>query len=438
MSVLPRLVSAVLALLPLGGALRANDELPAPPQTQPVVLRGATIHPVTGPDVPDGEIVFEGGKITAVGRGLTVPAGARVIDVAGKHVYPGLISAHTSLGLTEIQSVRGNTDSAEVGSVNPNARAQVVVNADSELLPIARANGVLTALVVPKTADGLVSGVSSLLHLDGWTWESMTVKADVGLHVFWPDLRVNRDPRFPVTAGNQQIEIDRRLRNLRELFGAARAYQQAVDAGHPGRTDLRLAALGPILRGELSVFVHADSERQIEDAVRWAGQEKLRLVLVGGQDAWRVADLLKERGVPVIVSPVDTIPLRRGEAYDAAYANPGKLHAAGVRFCIANEGSDFDAAHDRNLPYQAGQAAAHGLPREEALRAISLYPAQILGVADRLGSLEAGKDATFIVTSGDPLEVMTQVEAAFIDGRPVDLSNRQTRLYEKYKRKYAP
>ena len=420
------------------GAACANDELPAPPQAQAVVLRGGTVHPVVGPDVPGGELIFDHGKITAVGRDLPAPAGAKVIDVSGKHLYPGLIAAHTSLGLTEVQSVRGNTDSAEVGSINPNARAQFVVNADSEFLPVARANGVLTALVVPKTADGLISGVSSLLYLDGWTWESMTMRPDVGLHVFWPDLRIDRDPRFPLNPEDQQKEIDARLRKLRETFDAARAYRQAVEAGRPGRTDLRLAALLPVLRGELPVFVHADTVRQIEDAVRWAAEAKLRLVLVGGQDAWRVADLLKEHDVPVVVSPVDAIPLRRWEAYDTAYANPAKLHAAGVRFCIANGGSDFDAAHERNLPYQAGQAAAHGLPREEALRAVTLYPAQILGVAARLGSLEVGKDATLIVTSGDPLEVTTQVEAAYIDGRPVDLSNRQTRLYEKYRQKYAP
>ena len=434
---LPRLVLAAAVLWLAADSLYANDELPAPPQAQPVMLHGGTIHPVTGPDIT-GDLLLDHGKIAAVGRDLLVPAEARMVDVTGKHLYPGLISAHTALGLTEIQSVRGNADFAEVGAINPNTRAQVVVDADSELFPVARANGILTALIVPKTADGLISGVSSLLHLDGWTWESMTVKADVGLHVFWPELRIDHDPRFPISPDDQQKSIDARLRRLRETFAAARAYQQAADSGHAGRTDLRLAALAPALRGELPVFVHADTVRQIEDAVRWADEGKLRLVLVGGQDAWRVADLLKEHDVPVIVSPVDAIPLRRWEAYDTAYANPAKLHAAGVRFCIANSGSDFDAAHDRNLPYQAGQAASHGLPREEALRAVTLYPAQILGVGDRLGSLETGKDATLIVTTGDPLEVATQVEAAYIDGRPVDLSNRQTRLYEKYRQKYAP
>ncbi len=433
-----RFVAALAGAFLLTCGADASDELPAPAQSQPVVLRGATIHPVSGPEIPAGEIIFEHGKITGIGRDLPVPDGAKIIDVTGKHIYPGLISAHTVLGLTEVQSVRGSSDVTEVGAVNPNARAQVAINPDSELLPVARANGILTALAVPKTADGLISGISTLIHLDGWTWESMTVKADVGLHVFWPDLRIDRDPRYPQTPEEQQKQIDARQRHLQDTFDSARAYQKGLEAGGNELADVRLAAMLPVLKGDMPVFVHAADVRQIEAAVRWAASERLKLVIVGGQDAWRVTDLLKQHDVPVIVSPVNALPLRRWEAYDTAYANAGKLQAAGVRFCIANDGSDFEAAHDRNLPYQAAQAAAHGLPRDEALKSVTLYPAQILGVGDRLGSLEVGKDATLIVTTGDPLEIMTQVEAAYIDGRPVDLSNRQTRLYDKYKHKYAP
>ena len=422
----------------LARGVRASDESPAPPQGEPVVLRGATIHPVTGPEIPGGEIVFEHGKITGIGRDLPLPEGTKIVDATGRHIYPGLISAHTVLGLTEVQSVRGSTDLVEAGAINPNARAQVAINPDSELLPVARSNGILTALVVPKTRDGLISGLSTLVHLDGWTWESMTVKADVGLHVFWPELTINKDPHFPVTPEDQQKAIDTRRRQLQDTFDTARAYRKALETGSTAPVDVRFAAMLPVLKGELPVFVHARDIGQIEAAVCWGADEHLRVVIVGGQDAWRVTDLLKAHDVPVIVSPVNALPLRRWEGYDTAYANPGKLQAAGVRFCIANDGSDFEAAHERNLPYQAAQAAAHGLPRDEALRAVTLYPAQILGVADRLGSLEVGKDATLIVTTGDPLEITTQVEAAYIDGRPVDLSNRQTRLYDKYKRKYAP
>lgn len=423
------------AILLLGaGAASGNQNVPAPPQTQAIALVGATIHPVSGPEIPDGTLIFESGRITALGAGIPVPDGAKTVGLQGKHVYPGLISAHTVLGLTEIESVRGTLDSTEAGGINPSARAQPAINPDSELLPVARSNGVLTALSVPKTQDGLISGISTLIHLDGWTWESMTVKPSVGLHVFWPELRINRDPHYPKSPEDQQEEIDARLRQLRETFAQARAYAKGAS---DQRTDVRLAAMGPAVRGAMPVLVHVDEIKGIQSAVAWAAAEGLKLVIVGGLDAWRVTGLLKKNDVPVIVSAVNSLPLRRDDPYDAAYANAGKLQAAGVRFCIANEGTDFDAAHDRNLPYQAAQAAAHGLPRDEALKAVTLYPAQILGAADRLGSLEVGKEATLFVTDGDPLEIMTHVEAAYIAGRPVDLSNRQTRLYDKYRQKYG-
>lgn len=448
------LAAGLACLLPLRAA-RANDEVPAPPQAQPIVLQGGTIHPVSGPDIPDGQLIFDHGKITAVGQHLTLPADAEVIDVAGKHVYPGLIAAHSVLGLSEVPAVRATLDYAEPGAINPNVIAGTAINPDSELLPVARANGVLTALSVPTTADGLISGTSTLISLDGWTAGSMTVKARVGLHVFWPVMRIERDPRFPKPPEDQQKDLAARLRQLKEAFAAARAYGKALDAAgaaassqpsggeHPASaavakpaTDLRLAAMLPALRGEMPVFVHADEIQQIEAAVQWADAEKLRLVIVGGQDAWRVAKLLKDHDAAVIVGAIHSLPMRRWEAFDTPFTNPAKLQAAGVRFCIADDGTDFDAPHERNLPYQAAQAAAHGLPKNEALASVTLYPAQILGVADRLGSLEPGKDATLIVTNGDPLEIMTQVEMAFIGGRAVDLSNRQTRLRDKYQQKF--
>ncbi len=431
-------------------AAHGSDNVPAPAPTQAVVLRGGTVHPNSGPEIADGVVVFERGKITQVGGRESVsalPVGAQIIEVRGKHVYPGMIAAHTVLGLTEIPAVRATVDVAETGAVNPDARALVSINPDSELLPVTRSNGVLSALVVPKSQNGLISGLSTFVNLDGWTWESMCVRPSVGLHVFWPDLRIDKDPRYPKTPEDQQKDIDARLRQLRDTFAVARAYAKEVQAvsnpgigsnsAHRPETNIRFEAMLPVLRGELPVFIHADEVKQIEAAVRWATAEKLKLVLVGGQDAWRVAALLKERDVPVIVGAVNTLPLRRGDAFDEPYANAGKLSAAGVRFCITGEGSHFEAAHERNLPYHAAQAAAHGLAREEALKSVTLYPAQILGVADRLGSLEPGKDANVIVTTGDPLEIATQVEAAWIAGRPVDLSNKQTRLFDKYRRKYG-
>lgn len=435
-------VPAVCCLFSWVAVVCANQEVPGPPQTSPIVLHGGTVHPVSGPDLPGTDVVFEKGRITAIGVQLPLPEGAKVIDVTGKHVYPGLISANTVLGLVEISAVRSTLDITEAGVINPNATAGIAINPDSELLPVARSNGVLTALSVPRTEKGLVAGTSTLINLDGWTAQSMTVALRVGLHVLWPDMTVDRSPNYPKTPEDQQKEMDARLREVREVFASARAY--AVRVGNNGETkgpgsaasDLRLAAMVPAVRGEMPVFVHAESLGQIEAAVAWGTEQKLRLVIVGGQDAWRAASLLKERDVPVIIGPINTLPQRRWEGYDTPFRNPARLQAAGVRFCIASGGTDFDAMQERNLPYQAAQAVAHGLPAAEGLKSVTLYPAQILGVADRLGSIEVGKDANLIITDGDPLEISTQVETAFIAGRTVDLANRQTHLRDKYRQKY--
>jgi imidazolonepropionase-like amidohydrolase len=415
---------------------RASEEIPAPPQSQPIVLKGGTIHPVSGSVIESGEILFEQGKIKAIGKNLTLPANTKSIDVSGKQLYPGLISSNSSLGLIEISSVRGSVDTTETGTINPNIRAEVSVNPDSELIPVTRTNGILTALTIPQIADnGLVAGTGAVIKLDGWTWEEMTLKAPVGMHLYWPELMINRDPRFPTSPEDQVEASEKSLRQLKETFALARAYQKARQVENASQAlDLRLEAMLPVLEGKIPLFIHADEIKQIKSALDWTASEKLSMVLVGGTDAWRVAKLLKARDIPVIVSPVLRLPLRRSDHYDEPYANPGLLAAAGVRFAISV--GENDTHLQRNLPYQAAMAAAFGLPREEALKSVTLYPAQILGVGDRLGSLEVGKDATLIVTTGDPLEIASKVEMAFIQGRPIDLSNRQIRLYEKYKQKY--
>lgn len=418
--------------------VHASDNIPAVRPAKPVLLRGATVHTVSGADLPATDVLLSDGKIAAIGARLAVPAGATVVDVSGKHIYPGLVSAYTGMGLTEFNSVRGSVDLAETGALNPNARAQPALNADSEHIPVSRSNGILTALSVPLTS-GLMAGTSTLIRMDGWTWEDLTLRSAVALHVFWPNLTVNRDPNFPRPAAEQQKTIDENLKKIRDAFASARAYLKAKEgAGKTIDTDSRWDAMLPALRGELPVFVHANEVKQIESAVRWAKSEKLRITIVGGLDAWRVTDLLKANDIAVIVSPVLALPLRREDPFDAPFANPGKLQAAGVRFCIANDGADAELGTqaDRNLPYQAGKAAAYGLPPAEALKAITLYPAQLLGVGSELGSIETGKRATLIVTDGDPLEIPTQVEQAYIDGARIDLSNRHIRLYEKYQKKY--
>lgn len=423
----------IAALLPAA----ASDEIPAPPQKHPIALVGATIHPVDGPVIENGILVFDRGVITAMGVDVAIPDGAERIDVSGRHVYPALIAANTVLGLVEISAVRATRDYDEAGDISPEVRAEVAYNPDSELLPVTRASGVALAQSVP--GGGRVSGTSALMMLDGWTWEDATLKAPIGLHVRWPSMRIVE--RRGSSAAEQRQRRDEAIASIRTLFSDARAWRAAVAAHENGRgpapeTSTRFAAMAPVLAGEVPVFVHADDIRQIQAALDWSAEEGLRMVLVGGYDAWRMADELKARQIPVIYDNVHSEPRRRWEGYDAAFTAPAKLHAAGVAFCIGTSGSAFGAAHTRSLPHMAATAAAYGLPPEEALRAVTLYPARILGVADRVGSLTVGKDATLIVTSGDPLELTTGVERQFIQGRPVDLRNRHTRLYEKYREKY--
>ena len=433
-----KLLALATLLLASAVGASASDNIPAVRPAKPVLLRGATVHTVSGADLAATDVLFRDGKIAALGAKLSVPAGTTVADVSGKHLYPGLISAYSGMGLTEFNSVRGSVDLAETGALNPNARAQAALNPDSEHIPISRSNGILTALSVPLST-GLIAGTSTLIRMDGWTSEDLALRSAVALHVFWPNLTINRDPNFPRPVAEQQRTIDENLKKLRDAFASARAYLKAKEgAGKPTDTDSRWEAMLPALRGTLPVFVHANELKQIESAVAWAKTEKLKITLVGGLDAWRVIDLLKANDIAVIVSPVLALPLRREDPFDAPFTNPAKLQAAGVRFCIANDGADAELGTmaDRNLPYQAGKAAAYGLPPAEALRAITLYSARILGVGDELGSIETGKRATVIVTDGDPLEIPTHVEQAYIDGAKIDLSNRQIRLYEKYQKRY--
>ena len=414
----------------------ASDQIPAKPQVRPIALVGGTIHPVSGPDIAGGTILFDKGKIVAIGKDLLLPPNTEKIVVTGKHVYPGMIEASSQIGLVEIDAVRSTRDMAEVGSINPNARAEVAINPESERIPVTRVNGVLVAHIMP--VSGLLSGRSAAMMLDGWTWEDMTLKAPVGIVVNWPRMTVIRAPWMQQSDEEQRKNIEQQLKNLKQAFTEARAYALAKKAEtkpgvpyHP--FDARWEAMRPVFDGMLPVLVNANEIKQIHAALEWATQENIKPVLVGGKDAWRMTDLLKRKDIPVILGPVHDTPMRDWEDYDTAFTNARKLHEAGVRFCISG-GSG--SGNDRNLPYQAATAAAFALSKEEALKAITLYPAQILGIADRLGSLEVGKDATLLVSTGDPLETFSNVERAYIQGRNIDLGNKHRRLYEKYQEKY--
>lgn len=414
----------------------SSNQIPAKLQETPIAVVNATIHPVSSPPIESGTILFDKGKIVAVGKNVAIPQGAEVIDASGKHVYPGLISPDTYIGLTEIGAVRASRDFAETGQINPNVRAEVAVNPESEIIPVTRANGITTFVTAPR--GGIISGLSAVMMSDGWTWEEMTLKAPAALCVQWPAMVPRRGWWITQSEEEQKKERDKALKELADAFRDARAYMTAKKAeqqkGIPyHNVDLRWEAMIPVLERKVPVVVTATEVQQIQAAVAWAQRENVKLIIKGGHDAWRVTDLLKKHDVPVLAGGIHRLPARRFEKYDEPFTLPKKLFDAGIRFAIITED---EAPHERNLPYQAAQAAAYGLPKDEALKAITLYPAQIFGVDDRIGSLEVGKDATLIVTTGDPLEIVTQVEMEFIQGRKIDLTSKHTMLYEKYKEKY--
>jgi imidazolonepropionase-like amidohydrolase len=392
---------------------------PAPPQGDVFAIVDTLIHPIVLKPFK-GTLVISGGKIAAMGPDVKAPPGAVVIDGTGLSVYPGLIDALTNLGLTEIGSVAGTRDEVEIGGIQPDLKALTAVNPHSEILPVTRANGITSALTAPQ--GGLISGQSAVIRLDGWVPAEMAVKDVFALHVSFPaGPRRGDDPR----PGTPSDGGDKRLKELRETFEAAKRYAAGRDR------DLKLEAILPYARGERPVVFQADRARDIREAVKFAEEMGLKAVISGGREAWKVAALLAEKRIPVIVGGVMEIPFERHDPYDAVFANAARLHAAGVRFAISS--AELFAGNSRNTPYHAAWAAAYGLDREEALRAVTLYPAMILGVEERIGSLTPGKDADLIVTTGDPLEVVTDVVYMFIRGRPVSLESKHTRSYEKFR-----
>lgn len=409
-------------------------------QAETLAVVGGTVHPVSGPVLPGATLLVENGRIAALGQDVTVPGDAQVIDVTGLHVYPSLIDANTVLGLTEISSVSGTVDISETGEINPNVRAEVAINPDSEILPVTMANGILVAMTAPR--GGIIAGMAAVIRLQGWTWEDMTIAAPVGLVVNWPNMKIRTGANSP--SKDKQIETrDAHLRALRQAFADARAYTKARDAegkkGVPAHNeDPSWEAMRPVLEKQIPVMVVASDVEQMRAALRFAEEEDVKLVFLAGEDAARLAPELAARDIPVILDPIHALPERRWEPYDTPFTVAKTLHDAGVRFCFSYGANSFSAAHARNLPYEAATAAAYGLGPEEALRGVTQTAAEILGIADRLGTLEKGKEGTFIITDGDPLEIRTQVKRAFLGGREVDLSNRQTRLYEKYRNRPQP
>ncbi len=396
-------------------------QIPAPPQTNPIAVVGATIHTLSGDQVENGSLLFVDGIITAVGKEIVIPDNAETIDAVGRQIYPGLIHAHSVLGLTEIGAVSETSDYNELGIVNPNVRAEVAYHPESEHIPVARARGITTAVVSPS--GGVISGTAAAMQTDGWTWEQSVLQTPVALIVQWPSSTMQAGQR------------EEYLKVLKESVAAAKAYRKTRETPvlllH--HTDVRWEAMLPVLDGSIPVIVAAQEVDQILAAAVWAETEELRIIILGGRDAGLVADRLKARDIPVILTPVLGGLARQLDGYDASYALAARLHELGVRFCIAGESS---AAYTFRLAQHAAAAAAFGLPHDVALKAITLHPAEILGIDSRVGSIEIGKDATFLITDGNPLEFSTTIEQVYIQGRRVDMTNKHLRLYERYTEKY--
>ncbi|HSM05710.1 MAG TPA: amidohydrolase family protein [Longimicrobiales bacterium] len=424
-------LAAAVALSPVDAD--AQVRMTVPPQSQPIALQGATIHTVSNGVIENGTIVFVDGVITAVGADVSIPAGARVVDVAGKHIYPGLIDAYSTVGISEIGAVDVSNDVNELGDFNPNVKADVAVNAESRHIGTSRSAGVLTTLTTP--GGGLISGMSSAMALEGWSWEEMSLESAAALNVNWP----NPNPRrfgFGGFGGFGQDQdrpsYEEQVQRLKDFFAEARAYRDAVEAGEEVRSDSRYAAMIPALNRDIPVVVSADGAAQINDAITWAQEEDIRLVIRGGQDAIHVADRLAREQIPVILTSTLDAPGRDYEAYDGAYHMPARLHEAGVKFAISG-GSG--ALYTNRLGYEAGVAVAFGLPEEEALKAVTLNAAEFMGLDDRLGSLEVGKQATLLITTGTPLDTTSDIEQAYIQGRELDMMDIQKWFFEKYMEK---
>jgi imidazolonepropionase-like amidohydrolase len=436
--------TAAVALLALIIALPlcAQSVIPNSPGVKgTVAIRNATIVPVTSAPIARGTIVFANGLITAIGPDVAVPAGATVIDGTGLSVYPGMIDSGSTVGLVEMDSVSGTVDTAELGELNPNAQAAVAINPHSELIPVTRVSGVTHVVSTPD--GGVISGQSALIQLAGWTPAEMVVKAPVAMNIRFPRLR---SAPFVDAAPDDEAEKDRtksytrELDRLRDLFRDARAYAKAAAARRSDAKvrrfdrDLMLEALVPVVEGREPVVMHANFARDIKAALEFADEFQLKVILSGAQDVARVIPDLKRRNIPVLLGPILALPAREDDPYDLLFTNAKTLYDNGIRFAIQSS----DAHNTRNLPYHAASCAAFGLPKEEALKAVTIYPAQIFGVDDRLGSLEVGKQATLILTDGDPLEIRTNVKRVFIAGEDMPMDSRHTLLYEKFKNRPKP
>ena len=418
-------------------AVAQETVYPAPPQTGSTVITNATVHVGNGQVLENASIVITNGKIAAVGTNVTAPAGATTVNANGKHVYPGLILPASNLGLMETPSVRATSDVREIGELNPNIRSIIAYNTDSKIINTLRSNGILLANIVPE--GGLLSGASSVVQLDAWNWEDAAYKTDAGIHFYMPALIAR--PRgfggFGGGGGPQQPQVDpvkqglEQVDRIKSFFAEAKAYN-SVD--RHDATNLKLAAVKGLFDKTQKLYVHANTVKQMLVALDFVREFGFDMVIVGGSDSWQIADLLKQHNISVILNQPHSLPTLEDDDVDQPYKTAAMLQKAGVLFSINDEDGQ---TRGRNLAFNAGTAAAYGLTKEQALQAITLNAAKVLGVSDRTGSIEVGKDANIIISEGDILDMRSSnVTDAFIQGRKIDLNDKQKQLNDRYKHKY--
>ena len=408
-------------------------------------IRGGKVYTLAGPPLENATVVIREGKIAAVGQQVEVPAGAQIIDAEGLEVYPGFFNPVTQIGLTEISQVNATNDVAEVGAYNPELVAATAVNPASAHIPVTRASGITHVVDTPGIGGldfsggaSVISGQASAINLSGWTIDEMLVRRTVAMVVNWPALQTRSFDLSTFTVRQRPFtevkqEYDKKVNELTDWLERARHYAQAKEKGSPAKfeRDLKLEALVPAVKGQLPVLVVADRAREIRNAIEFCDAQKLKMILAGGAEAYKVKDLLKAKSIPVILRTTQRLPSNEDDPYDQPFTQPAELVAAGIKIAFAS----FDTSFARRLPYAAGNAAAYGLAHDEALKSVTLNPAQIFGLADQFGTIEPGKTANLIVTTGDPLELQTDVRYLFIKGQLTSTDNKHRQLYEEYRKR---
>lgn len=449
----------ILTLITCLLLLKSNAQetvYPAKAQQQTIALINATVHIGNGEVIENGMVLFSKGKIVDVKPTATNIADARVVDCKGKHIYPGLITAQTNLGLSEIGSTRSTVDERELGEINSNIRSLIAYNSDSKIIGTLRANGILLANVIPQ--GGIISGSSSVVQLDAWNWEDAAYKTDAGMHFRVPNLSGARGGRAAFLAqlgigGGQSDPVKaalERIDNVRKFFMEAKAYYAQEKPEHvnlkfeavkelfnemDASPNVNWSVIKKRLRPQKNFYVHAETVKEIQVGVEFAKEFGFKAVVIGGTDSWMITDYLKENNVSVILGEMHNLPVTQDDDVDQPYKTPFLLQQAGVLFAI---GDVDENTRGRNLMFNAGTAVAYGLTKEQALQSITLNAAKILGIDDKTGTLEKGKDANVVISDGDILDMKTSnVTLAFIQGREVSLDNKQKQLHEKYKYKYG-